>query len=172
MKYYSLLCIIAGVFPLAVIAVLSILDNNFFIFKDYISKLGIGEYAVLFNSTLVTAAILVVPFVFYVYKRYNYLIILFLATAASLAAVGLFPSSSGLHGHVSATFFLLAFASIMASGAKMRRKKSRWTSITLGIAGFIGLAFFNPFVETLLVYAVGFWVIGVGLGSKRLYEKG
>lgn len=169
MKYQPALCVIAGLLPLAVITALSFLTSGFALFVDYISVLGVGEYAALFNTSLIVAAILVVPFVFYTYKRYNYLIILFLAAAVSLAGVGLFPANSSLHQPIAALFFLLAFATMLAAGTRMRRKKSRWTSVGLAVLGFVGLAFFSPFIETLLVYATGVWVAGVGIGSKRLY---
>ena len=171
MKYQQILCIIAGLLPLAVIIILSAASVNFVLFADFISDLGVGDYALIFNATLVVASLLAVPFAFHVYKRYNYLIILFLTTILFLIGVGLFPSTSGLHMPLAALFFLLAFATILAAGTKMTRRRSKWTSFALGVLGFYGLAVFSPLTETLLVFAIGFWVAGVGLFSKRLYEK-
>lgn len=172
MRYQSALCMVAGLMPLVVITALSSLTSGFVLFRDYISALGVGEYATVFNGSLIVAAVLVIPFVIYTYERYSYLIILFLATAASLAGVGLYPANSSLHQTIAAVFFLLAFTTIIVAGMRMRRRTSRSVSIALGIIGLAGLTFFSPFAETLLVYAIGLWVTGVGLFSKRLYEKG
>src|SRR3989338_9979399 len=171
MKYQQILCIMAGLLPLTVIVILSATSTEFVLFKDFISKLGVGQYAIIFNSTLIVAPLLAIPFVFHVYKRYNYLIVLFLATVLSLVGVGLFPSTSEFHKPLAALFFLLAFATMLVSSTRMTRRWSRRTTFTLGILGFVGTAFFNPFTETLLVFAVGLWVAGVGLFSSRLYEK-
>ncbi len=171
MKYQQILCIIAGLLPLAVIVSLSAISNNFTLFGSFLSDLGTGEYALIFNFALIAAAILAIPFVFHVYKRYNYLILLFLATVLSLIVVGLFPSNSWLHKPMAGLFFMLAFATILVAGTKMTRRKSRWISFALGILGFAGLATFNPFTETLLVFAIGSWVAGAGLFSTGFYEK-
>lgn len=171
MKYQSVLCIVAGLLPLVIITALSFVVVSFSLFRNYISDLGVSQYALIFNSSLVVSGLLVMPFAFQVYKRYSYLIILFLAAAASLICVGLFPSSSELHKPFAALFFLLVLATILVAGTRMKRRTSRSVSITLGIMGFVGIAFFSPFTETLLVFAIGLWVAGVGLFSKRLYEK-
>ena len=170
LTYQQILCIIAGLLPLAVILLLSA-AGDVVLFGEFISKLGVGQHALVFNSTLMVAPLLAIPFVFHVYKRYNYLIILFIATVLSLVGVGLFPSTSEFHKPLAALFFLLAFATMLVSSTRMTRRWSRRTTFTLGILGFVGTAFFNPFTETLLVFAVGLWVAGVGLFSSRLYEK-
>ena len=170
MRYQQILCIVAGLLPLVVVLLLSVV-SDFVLFENFISDLGIGMYALVFNATLIIAALLAVPFAFHVYKRYNYLIILFLTTILFLIGVGLFPSTSGLHMPLAALFFLLAFATMLVAGTKMTRRRSRWTSFALGVLGFAGLAVFSPFTEALLVFAIGLWVTGVGLFSKRLYEK-
>ncbi len=170
MKYQQILCILAGLLPLAVILVLSAASSDFVLFRNFISDLGVSEHAMVFNATLVVAAFLAVPFAFHVYKG-SYLIVLFLATILSLIGVGLFPSTSELHKPLAALFFVLAFVTVLAAGTKMTRRKSRWISFALGVLGFAGLAVFSPFTETLLVFAIGLWVAGVGLFSKRLYEK-
>ena|SRR3989338_2653548 len=155
-------CIIAGLLPLAVIIALST-AGDFVLFGDFISELGVGEHALVFNASLIVAALLIIPFVFHAYKRYGYLIVLFLITILSLAGVGFSPLTSELHKPLAALFFLLAFASIIAAGTKMIRREGRLASFGLGILGFAGLAVFNPFTETLLVFAIGLWVAGVGL---------
>lgn len=170
MKFQQVLCIIAGLLPLVVIVSLDAV-SDFVLFNNYISDLGVGQNAALFNASLAFAALLIVPFVMDVYKHYNYLIILFLAAALSLVGVGAFPASSELHKPIAALFFMLAFASVLVAGSRMKRKLSKGISIALGVLGFAGLAIFNPFIETLLVFAIGLWVAGVGLFSKRLYEK-
>lgn len=170
MRYQSALCIIAGLLPLAVITALSLFADGFVLFSNYISELGVGGYAFLFNTSLIVAALLVVPFVFYVYGRYNYLIILFLAAATALVGVGFFPAGSGLHQPFAALFFILAFGTMLVAGTRMKRR-AKLISAALGLLGFAGLAFFSPFIEALLVYAIGLWVVVVGLQSW-LYEKG
>ena len=171
MKYQSVLCVLAGLLPLVTITALSVVVPGFFLFQNYISDLGVSQYALIFSFSLVASGLLIIPFIFLAYKKYSYLIVLFLAAILSLMGVVLFPLTSKFHKPVTALFFLLVLASILTAGTKMTRKWSRWTSITLGILGFAGIAFFNPLTETLLVFAIGLWVAGVGLFSKRLYEK-
>ena len=161
----SALCIIAGLLPLAIILAASFM-TNFMLFGDYISKVGVGTLAVAFNSSLVLSAVMVIPFVLSTYGRYKYLIVMFLAAAVSLALVGLFPLSSPLHNVVSTTFFLLAFTAVLLAGTKMKGWK-KTLSIDLALLCFVGLAFFNPFIETLQVFAVGIWVAAVGLLSMK-----
>lgn len=161
----SVLCIIAGLLPLSIILTAPFL-TDFSLFSDYISKIGVGNLAVVFNSSLILSATLVMPFVLMTYKRYNYLIVLFLAACVSLALVGLFPLSSPLHTTVSVAFFLLAFATIFLAGTKMKSWK-RAISIALAVLCFVGLIFFNPFIETLQVFAVGIWVAAVGVLSMK-----
>lgn len=170
MKYESVLFVAAGLLPLVVITGLS-LTTSFVPFNDYISILGTGDYAALFNASLIVAAILAVPFVISLKKEYNYnMKILFLSAAVALALVGIFPLPSPLHVYASGAFFLLAFATMIAAGLKTRHLGG-WVSAALGLIGFSGLTVFQPFVETLLVFAIGIWVIGVGLRAKKVYGK-
>lgn len=169
MRYQSILCAVAGLMPLTVITGLSLLDKDFTLFADYISDLGAGGYAVIFNASLVAAAALAVPFVLKMYSRYRHLTFLFLATAAALAGVGLFPSATPYHWHFSAAFFLLAFTTMLVAGLSTTSVKGRAVSVMLSLFGFAGLVVFQPLVETVLVFMIGGWVAGVGLLSRKLY---
>lgn len=171
MRYYSVLCTIAGLLPLVVITVLSFLAKDFILFENYISDLGVSNYAVVFNSSLVIAAILIVPFILHLGKGYNYLKPVFFLAALAVAGVGIFPSLDPVHWYVSAAFFILAFLTILLAGIKIRSKSSGAISIFLALLCFAGLLVFNPFIETLQVYAIGIWIAAAGLLSKRVFGK-
>ena len=171
MRYYSVLCTIAGLLPLVVITVLSFLAKDFILFENYISDLGVSNYAVVFNSSLVIAAILIVPFILHLGKGYNYLKPVFFLAALAVAGVGIFPSLDPVHWYVSAAFFILAFLTILLAGIKIRSKPSGAISIFLALLCFAGLLVFNPFIETLQVYAIGIWIAAAGLLSKRVFGK-
>lgn len=170
MRYQRTLCIIAGLLPLIVIVLLSITTGtDFILFNNFLSDLGVGQHAAVFNTTLIVAPLLALPFIFHVYS--GRLTILFLATILSLIGVGLFSSTSWLHIPAASLFFLLALVTIMTTGTKMTRRWSRLISFAISITGFALLAAFNPLTETLLVFAIGLWVAGVGLFSKQTYAR-
>lgn len=171
MRYYSALCVVSGLLPLAAISALSFLASGFTLFEDYISDLGVSNYAIVFNSSLVIAAVLIVPFILHLGKRYNYLKPVFFLAAVAVAGVGVFPSSDPVHWYVSAAFFILAFLTILLAGIKVRSKPSGAISILLALLCFAGLLVFNPFIETLQVFAVGLWVAIAGLLSKSIFGK-
>ncbi|KKU14256.1 MAG: hypothetical protein UX22_C0030G0004 [Candidatus Jorgensenbacteria bacterium GW2011_GWA2_45_9] len=170
MRYYAALCVVAGLLPLAVITVLSHMVKDFILFESYISDLGVSSYAIVFNSSLVIAAILIVPFILHLGKRYNYLKPVFFLAAVAVAGVGLFPSSDPVHWYVSAAFFILTFLTILLAGIKVRSKPSGAISIFLALLCFAGLLVFNPFIETLQVYAIGLWIAAAGLLSKGIFS--
>ena len=171
MRYYAALCVVAGLLPLVVITVLSFLAKDFILFESYISDLGVSDYAIVFNASLVIAAILVVPFILRLGKGYNYLKPVFFLAAMAVACVGIFPSSDPVHWYVSAAFFILAFLTILLAGIKIRSKPSGAISIFLALLCFAGLLIFNPFIETLQVYTIGLWIAVAGLLSKKIFGK-
>src|SRR3989338_3652370 len=137
------LCIVAGFLPLITITALSFLDGNFSLFSDYVSKLGVGQYGVIFNASLVIAAVLSAPFLANIRKGpVSYM---FIGATAALAGVGLFPASDSLHWYFAAAFFLLMFASILVVG--VTSKGMARASVVVGLAGFAGLAVLTPPVE-------------------------
>ena len=164
MKHYSSLCVIAGFLPLAVITGLFFVDRDFTLFANYISVLGTGQYGVIFNSSLVLAAVLSAPFL--VGMRKGITSYMFIGSAATLAGVGLFPATAAVHWYFAAAFFLLIFASILVTGLAVKGPAGK-ISIVIGLAGFSGLASLNPAVETILVYAIGGWVMVAGLRYKK-----
>ncbi|HLC76974.1 MAG TPA: DUF998 domain-containing protein [archaeon] len=165
MKSYSLLCMIAGILPLSIILIASA-STEFSLFSEYISDIGVGPLSLIFNSSLVLSAILIIPFVLKARMHYKYSTILFLAAAVSLAAVGIFPLTSEFHSIVAGTFFVLAFASVLFAGLGMKGRKKN-ISIAVAILCATGLIFFNPFVETLQVFSVGIWVAAVGFLNRK-----
>jgi len=52
MKYQQALCIVAGLLPLIVVISLDVAVGEFVLFKNYISDLGVGTYASMFNASL------------------------------------------------------------------------------------------------------------------------
>lgn len=163
---------VAGALPLSAILVLSLLTNGFVLFRNYLSDLGVGSYGFAFNLSLIAASLMLIPFIIHLYKSrpYRRLVALFLAAVIALFGVGMFPATSSLHNYVSVTFFLLAFATIFFASLTMKRGKA--VSIAISLLGFAGLAVFSPFVETMQVFAIGLWVIGVGFFSLRRYSFG
>ena len=167
-KLDKLLCIIAGLLPLAVITLLAAIDPNFILFSDYLSKLGTGQYAIVFNCSLVVAAFFSAPFLYRIGKGPGYA---FIAAAFALAGVGVFPATSWLHVYFAGAFFLLMFASILTIGLKIWGRGGH-LSVAVGIFGFTGLVFLNPFIETVLVYVIGIWVVGAAVVYKKIKSKG
>lgn len=165
MKIYKMCGIIAALIPIVTIIALSFLAKDFTLFSNYISDLGVSEYAIIFNTSLIIAGILLLPLVLHIYEKDKYLAVLFLTTGAALAGVGIFNEASELHTSVSAAFFLLSFITMLYAGIREKSDFGK-VSIVLSLLGFLGLAFFNPFIETLLVFAIAGWIVAFAMKMK------
>ncbi|MEK6837101.1 MAG: DUF998 domain-containing protein [Nanoarchaeota archaeon] len=165
MKYYQITAIFASVLAITTIVILSLLAKEFVLFNNYISDLGISEYAMIFNAALVVSGILIAPLAAHLYKKDRHLALLLLATGTALAGVGIFSETSGLHMTVSAMFFIFSFITAMYFGIKNKTNFGK-LSVALSILGFLGLAFFNPLIETVEVFAIAAWIIIFAVRQK------
>ena len=67
-KLAGISALLSGLLPLLVIVSLSFLTKNYALFRDYISVLGIKEFALFFNASLIASGFLIIPFGLHMYK--------------------------------------------------------------------------------------------------------
>ena len=168
MKIHTLLVILASAVTVSTIIILSFLAKDITLFEDYISDLGVSEYAIIFNPALMTAGILVMPFALRIYKKDRYLSLLIFASAAALAGVGIFTEASELHGPISGAFFLLSLIAMPYAGVKDKSNFGK-LSVALSAIGLIGLIFINPLIEALEVFLIAAWLAFFAYRNDKLY---
>lgn len=176
-KIAGVSALISGLLPLVVILALSFSTKDFLLFRDYISTLGVKEFAGFFNFTLIISGFLIIPFGFYIYKiiRKIYIAVLFVAVVVSLIGIGVFPMSiEPWHFAFSALFFFLVFVLILTMGLKTKLGYFSKTAIVIGVLGLVGdfvhlVLNFNPTVETLQVFMITIWLVYSGIDSLKGY---
>ncbi len=176
-KIAGLSALISGLLPLIVILSLSLATKDYMLFRDYISVLGVKEFAVNFNAALVVSGILIIPFGVYIYKviRKFYIGILFVAVVASLIGIGIFPMYvEPWHFVFSTAFFGLVFILIAAIGLKTNIRHFSATAEAIGILGLIGdiahiVLDFNPTIEAVQVFMIVLWLVYSGIDSLKGY---
>ena len=125
---------VAAVYPLILLAISYY--PSFSWFDNALSDLGVeGVSAIIFNTTLISAGILL--FIFSIGLMIHIAgltakvgCILLLASAIFLALIGLFPENYGkLHFYVSVAFFLLIVLSLLALGIHLLLKSSKLSGL-------------------------------------------
>ena len=174
-KIAGLSSLLSGLLPLVVILLLSFLTKDYLLFRDYVSVLGVKEFAGLFNFTLIVSGFLIIPFGLYIHKvvRKFYIPLLFAAVIASLIGIGIFPMSiEPWHEIFSSLFFLFVFILILVIGLKTKLGLFSKIAVVIGILGLLGDAAhivlnFNPVIEAIQVFMITLWLIYCGIDSIK-----
>lgn len=140
---------------------------------NYISDLGVGGTAAIFNTSIVILGLSVIVSAYLVYSLFgsrSLLVTLFLAGLGA-TGVGTFPET---HPPFHAIFSLITFLFAGLSAVLSYRIVSRWfgaTSVVLGLVSLISLALYirgtylnlgTGGMERMIVYPVLFWALGFG----------
>ncbi len=146
--------------------------------NNYISDLGVGPSAAIFNSSIVILGLLGLIAALLLYKIDKvFSILLFLASIGAIG-VGIFPETTGILHTISSliTFLFGGIAAIYS--CKMSKGPLRYIWIILGIFSLIALGLFIPKyylglghggMERLIVYPVLMWLLG--FSSELTYLK-
>jgi len=178
MTRYSLisgLLITLGVIQFAILMVVcEALYPNYSVAYNYISDLGVGLTAPIFNSSIILLGILVITsswLLYQVFKSRLLSIVLFL-TGFGSTGVGVFPEGSpyNLHTVMSAVTFI--FAGVTAITAyRFTPKPISLISIVMGIVSLVALVLFTSEnhlglgqggMERMIVYPVLLWALVFG----------
>ncbi len=125
--------------------------------ENFISDLGVGPTAAIFNSSAIIAgvgAIGAALLLFLAFKKWLFAALLGLA-GFGILGVGLFPEGSGLHGVFAATAFIFGAISAIAS--------SRFASAPLSHA-FVALGGISLIATTLFSFEI---TLGLGIGGME-----
>ena len=140
---------------------------------NYISDLGVGPSAIIFNSSLFLLGVTVITAVYFIHQEYKYRPLSFLFAMAGIGAigVGLFTEDTGfLHVIFSLIIFLFGGLSAILS-YKLEKPPLSYLSVLLGTTSLVALVFFasgvhlglgNGGIERMIAYPTLLWLIGFG----------
>ncbi len=172
-KTAGISAILSGVIAIINILVISSYTENFQLFGSWLSDLGTGNHALIFNSLLVVSAVLLIPFGTYLYRQFGrkeYMRVLFLATAFFLVLIGIFHGNYSFHRPIAYTFFIFAALSLLMIGRNMRNKFGNITIILI-LWTLAGIVFINPLVETIQALIAMLWLLAAGFYVFRNHLK-
>lgn len=178
MRNYGLLAgllIISGVTQFTILMIVSeALYPNYSVAYNYISDLGVGLTAPIFNSSITLLGIFVIISSWLLYKVFKskVLSILLFLTGFGATGVGVFPEGSPLHLHTIMSAVTFIFAGVTAITAyKFTPKPISWISVILGILSLTALGLFasgnylgigHGGMERMIVYPVLLWALVFG----------
>jgi hypothetical membrane protein len=157
-------------------------DYSYSISANYISDLGVGSSAMIFNSSVFLMGLLILIGAYFAQRAFNFklLTLLLILTAIGAMGVGVFTENSGnVHPVVSLIAFLFGGLSSIASYRLLRRPFSV-IAVILGLMalGALGLFAAQTYLglgvggmERMIVYPILMW--GAGFGGYLLanHEK-
>ena len=141
--------------------------------ENYISDLGVGPSALVFNSSVFLLGVLVVCGAYFIQKALNsrFFSLLVIITGVGAIGVGVFTEDAGiLHTIFSLITFLFGGLSAIAS-SKLEKSPLSYTSIVLGAMSLVALGLFAVGIyfglgkggmERLIAYPVLLWAAGCG----------
>jgi hypothetical membrane protein len=140
---------------------------------NFISDLGVGPAASIFNSSIVILGLLGLAGAYFIQRSFRKMLvsILFFVASAGVAGVGVFPETFGLiHSVVSLIAFLFSGSSAIAA-ATLQRPPLAYFSVILGVSALLALALFGARIflglgpggmERMIAYPVLLWLVGFG----------
>ncbi|AOL16451.1 hypothetical protein BFU36_06755 [Sulfolobus sp. A20] len=147
---------------------------NYSVKYNYISDLGVGSTAIIFNSSIIFMGILIIISSLLIRKEYHSVSYIILLTGLGSMLVGIFPEYTGLIHSISALIAFL-FGGIGAILTSLKRNYF-WTVlgiITLFTLVLYVLKIYGPFgpggMERLIVYPELIW--GISFGTYLIASK-
>jgi hypothetical membrane protein len=146
---------------------------------NYISDLGVGSTALLFNASAVVFGVMLLLGAVFGRRTLGTLLTITVAlSGAAVVGVGLFPETTGALHLISAivAFGLGAVSAILSY--RVTRRPLSYFSVVLGVIALVALVLFVAHydpgigrggIERVLAYSVLLWVLGFGgamIGSK------
>ncbi len=127
--------------------------------NNYISDLGVGATAPIFNTSIIIFGILIILASFLIYKGLNFRLFSILMFIAGLGAalVGVFPENSPYHIHTIVSFITFFFGSLaVISSFKVQKSIMSYVSVIIGLIS----------LTSLILYALGI-TLGIGFGGME-----
>lgn len=149
--------------------------------ENYISDLGVGTTAFLFNTSVFVLGVFILAGTYYVHQTFGFKLfsILLVITGIGAMGVGLFPEDAGIiHGVFSLITFLFGGISAIVS-YKVQESPLSYFSALLGVLSLVSLALFasSTFLglgpggmERMIAHPALLW--GVGFGGSLMGYSG
>ncbi len=141
--------------------------------ENYISDLGVGPAAPIFNTSIIVLGITVLSGAYLIQKVKNNKIFtaLLILCGAGTVGVGLFPENFGII-HTAASLFAFLFGALSAIAAyKIQKPPISYFAIILGVASLTALILFGSNthmglgkggMERMIAYPILLWAVGFG----------
>ena len=139
--------------------------------ENYISDLGVGSSALIFNSSVFLLGVTVVAGAYFIQHAFDFRLLSVLLTLTGIGAmgVGLFPETAGaIHGVVSLIAFLFGGLSAITS-YKLLKPPFSYSAVLLGALSLVALVLFGSGIylglgwggmERMIVYPTLLWAVG------------
>ncbi len=173
LKFAGLLTFLGGAQFLVLLMVAEAVQPDYSIRDNFISDLGVGPAAPIFNSSVFVLGVFVLLAALFLYRarRIKVLPILLVLTGVGAMGVGIFPETTGAPHEISA-FVAFVFGGLAAIlSYTVLRGVLGYISIALGLVGLLALGLFARGVydglgvggmERLIVYPVLIWAVAFG----------
>lgn len=172
-KVAGTLLFLGAVQFLIVLVVAEALYPNYSVSLNYISDLGVGSTALIFNSSVFLLGLLVVAGAYFIREAFksNFLFITLILTGIGAMMVGLFPETAGVM-HTIASLITFLFGGLAAIVSyRVEKPPFSYLSVVLGAMGLVGLGLFASGnylslgvggMERMIAHPVLLWAVGFG----------
>jgi len=172
-KIAGLLLVIGGVLCTLGMIVAEALYPGYSTSENYISDLGVGPSALVFNSSIFLLGVLAVCSAYFIQKTFNFKLFSILTAITGIGAigVGLFTEDAGaIHAVFSLITFLFAGISAIVS-YKLEKPPLSYLSVVLGTMSLVALVLFasgsyldlgKGGMERMIAYPALLWTISFG----------
>lgn len=186
-KLTGSLIIVAAVELVFFVLLAQHLYPNYSLSNNYISDLGVGSTAIIFNTAIQSFGILILlaSYLMFRYGGHRYAAIGFAIAALGGIGVGTFPETTG-NPHIISAFIVFTMVSVLALGfSRIFKAPLSYYSALAGILGLFVLALFifnmitgahltfglgKGGVEEILFYDELIWalIVGISFITKRI----
>lgn len=172
-KIAGLLLVVGGVLCVLGMIAAEVLYPGYSASENYISDLGVGPSALIFNSSVFLLGVLAVCAAYFIQKAFNFKLFSILTAITGIGAmgVGLFTEDAGvIHAVFSLITFLFAGISAIVS-YKLEKRPLSYLSVVLGGVSLVALVLFasgfylglgKGGMERMIAYPALLWTIGFG----------
>ncbi|MBU7017759.1 MAG: DUF998 domain-containing protein [Theionarchaea archaeon] len=180
-KMAGALIFVAGVEFLLFLVIAESLYPDYSVSQNYISDLGVGSTALIFNASVFLLGLLLVAGTYFIHRAFNFklLTVLLILAGSGAMGVGLFPEDAGfIHGIAALITFLFGGLSAIAS-SKLVKSPLSYFSVLLGVISLVALILFMTGthlglglggMERMVAYPTLLWGTGIG-GYLMSYSK-
>jgi hypothetical membrane protein len=155
------------------LVIAEILYPNYNVSTNYISDLGIGDSAIIFNSSIFLLGLMIVAGAYFVQHAFNSKLTLIMLITTGIGAIGVGLFTEDTHQiHVAFSLIVFLFGGLSAIVCyKLQKPPLSYLSVILGAATLVALALFGTEnylglgaggMERMIAYPVLLWAIGFG----------